>query len=196
MPQTTATFAREVVARGAFEHDWFTVHIPVWDRLLAEFEGRAARLLELGSFEGLSACFLLWRLPDAHLTCIESFDGYFATPELEQRFEGNVAVVDASRVRKLPGKTRDMLPRLIEERAAFDFVYVDASHFALDVIVDAALSWQLLVPGGLIVFDDYALDHGDPLLTPGVAIDAFLQLVESQSERVDAGGQVALRKAS
>jgi predicted O-methyltransferase YrrM len=192
--QLAERFRAEVVSRGQFEHDWFTVHIPQWSRLLAPLEGQGARLLELGSFEGMSACFLLWRLPDAHLTCVESFDGWLATPELEGRFDRNVALIDKARVRKLAGKTRDMLPRLLDEGQRFDFVYVDASHHALDVLGDAALSWQLLELGGLILFDDYGLDHGDPLLTPTIAVDAFFGVVASQAEQVPAGGQFALRR--
>src|SRR5438094_8290333 len=93
-------FAKDVVAKGEFEHDWFTVHIPVWDRLLGPLEQRTAPLLELGSFEGLSTCYLLWRLPDAHVTCVDTFN-WFDISDLEGRFERNVALVDSSRVRKL-----------------------------------------------------------------------------------------------
>jgi predicted O-methyltransferase YrrM len=183
-----------VVERGEFEHDWFTVHIPAWDGALAELEGHKARLLELGSFEGLSACFLLWRLPDAHLTCVDSFDGFLSSEKLEGRFERNVAMVDAARVRKLRGRTRDVLPRLINEGARFDFIYIDASHNALEVLADAALAWQLLDTGGLVAFDDYGLDRGDPMLTPTAAIDAFLSVVASEAEQVPGGRQLFVRK--
>ena len=44
---------------------------------------------------------------------------------------------------------------LIENRERFDLIYVDASHLALDVVVDASLSWQLLCGGGVVIFDDY-----------------------------------------
>jgi predicted O-methyltransferase YrrM len=171
-------FASDVVRRGDFEHDWFSVHIPVWDRLLAPLEGKAARLLELGSFEGLSACYLLWRLPDAHVTCVDTFD-HFDVPDLEGRFDRNVSLVDATRV---------------DERANYDFIYVDASHLALDVLADAAHAWKLLASGGLLVFDDYGLDYDDPMLSPTRAVVAFEQVVTSQARRVDAGPQFALRK--
>ena len=52
--------------------------------------------------------------------------------------------VDASRVRKLVGDSKHVLADLHDEGARFDFVYVDGSHLALDVLVDAALSWHLL----------------------------------------------------
>jgi predicted O-methyltransferase YrrM len=195
-PQERATppqFVADVISKGEFDHDWFTVHIPAWNRLLETLEGRAVRVLELGSFEGLSACYLLWRLPDAQVTCVDTFD-WFDIDDLEGRFERNVALVDASRVRRLTGHTRNVLLRLVDEDAAFDFVYVDASHLALDVLVDAALAWKLLRPGGLIVFDDYGLDYDDPMLSPTRAIEAFHTVVASEATRVDAGGQYALRK--
>ena len=186
-------FREDVFARGEFEHDWFTVHIPVWEELLGPLEQRGARILELGSFEGLSACYLLWRLPDAHVTCVDTFN-WFDIVDLEGRFERNVALVDPARVRKLTGRTYDVLPRLLDEQAAFDFIYVDASHMALDVLGDAAQAWKMLVSDGLIVFDDYALDYDDPMISPTRAIDAFATVVASEAVRVDAGGQYALRK--
>jgi predicted O-methyltransferase YrrM len=186
-------FRAEVVERGEFEHDWFTVHIPVWETRLSELEGRNTRILELGSFEGMSACFLLWRFPGAHVTCIDSFE-YFSDPELEGRFDRNVALVDASRVRKFAGRTHSVLPRLVEAAETFDFVYVDGSHRALDVLVDAALCWQLLATEGILLFDDYGLVREDPLEAPGIAIDAFQRVVADRSERLPMGRQFALRR--
>jgi SAM-dependent methyltransferase len=186
-------FRMDVVARGEFEHDWFTVHIPIWERLLEPLERRASHILELGSFEGLSTCYLLWRLPDAHVTCIDTFE-WFDIDDLEGRFGRNVGLVDPTRVRRLTGRTREVLPPLIDEQATFDFIYVDASHMALDVLADAAQAWRMLAGDGLIVFDDYGLDYTDPMLSPTRAIDAFHTVVASEAVRVDAGGQFALRK--
>jgi hypothetical protein len=201
--EVTARFRDEVVARGSFSQDWFSVHIAAWDTVLDELNGRRSRILELGSFEGLSTCFLLWRLPDAHVTCVDTFAGipeYSAYgidgSRLEQAFDRNVALVDASRVRKLVGETRRVLPDLVDEGKQFDLVYVDASHRALDVMVDAALSWQLLTPGGIAIFDDYgSIPLGlDPMLHPTPAIDAFLELVAGHFEIVDQRRQLMVRK--
>ena len=73
---------------------------------------------------------------------------------------------------------------------------MDASHLGLDVIVDAALSWQLLETGGFLVFDDYLWAElgDDPLLRPGPAVDAFLSLVKGKHEPVFASDQLAVRK--
>ena len=198
----TRRFREEVVAAGSFTEDWFTVHIPTWERLVRELEGTGARILEVGSFEGLSACFLLWRLPDAHVTCVDTFTGipeyhaYGIAADLEDTFDRNVALVDASRVRKLVGESRRVLPDLVDAGETFDLVYVDGSHRALDVIVDASLCWHLLRPSGIAIFDDYgplppgedALDH------PTTAIDGFRSMLGDRLEVLSSERQLAVRK--
>ena len=201
-----AHFRTEVMAHGSFSHDWFTEHIAGWVPLLQTLEGRPSNILELGSFEGLSACFVLWRLPEAHLTCVDTFGG---SPEhaamevdhsqLEEVFDRNIALVDGRRVRKIVGESVDALLELGRSGERFDLVYVDASHLALDVIVDAALAWPLLVPGGVLVFDDYEWRSPlgeDPLLLPGPAVDAFLALVGRHCEVLAKGAQAIVRKTA
>ncbi len=194
-------FRAQVVERGDFTQDWFTAHIESLEGILRPLEGRAARTLEVGSFEGLSTCYFLWRLSDLRMTCVDTFEGSSGLPSgeregLEDAFDRNVELVDASRVRKLRGDSRRILLDLADEHARFDFVYVDGSHRGLDVLVDAALSWPLLEVGGVVVFDDYrwVLLGDDPLLRPGPAIDAFMGLVSAISEVVLHDRQVALRK--
>jgi hypothetical protein len=185
----TARFRAEIVEHGDFSRDWFTRNIAIWEPVLGDLEGRGSRILELGSFEGLSACFLLWRLRDSCVTCVDNFTGpaeyeAYGTVVPEDRFDANVALVDATRVRKFVGNTDRVLVELLDAGEQFELVYVDASHRALDVMVDAALSWKLLSAAGILIFDDYDwVSFGDdPLLRPAPAIDAFLGLVEGHSE--------------
>jgi predicted O-methyltransferase YrrM len=130
--------------------------------VLGEFDSRRARILELGSFEGMSACFFLRRLPDATITCVDTFAGDSRlravrhwSANLEERFDNNVALVGASRVGKLRGATTALSATFLMQTERFDPAYVDASHRALDVLADAALSWQLIALGGICIFDDY-----------------------------------------
>ena len=198
-----ADFEREIVARGRFTHLWALGHAGWWEPICTALDGRAARVLEVGSFEGLSASYLLWRLPEAQVTCVDTFEGSLehegtdtVPADLERVFDENVALVDATRVRKLVGRSSVVLPRLAADSERFDFVYLDGSHFGLDVLVDAAVSWQLLDDGGFLVFDDYLWAElgEDALLRPRPAIDAFLALVEGKYDLVFAHEQVAVRK--
>lgn len=196
-------FRKEVVEPGSFTQDGFTLSMRAWEPLFLELEGTTARMLEIGSYEGMSACYALWRLPDAHITCVDTFEG---SPEdlvvdvdlatLGEVFEKNIALVDASRVRTLVGDSRRVLLELVEAGERFDLVYVDGSHVALDVLVDSAYAWQLLRTGGFLVWDDYewAALGMDPLLRPGVAIDRFLDLVDGKYELQRRYMQVVIRK--
>jgi len=192
------------VSRGAFSHEWFLGNIPTWAPVLRHLEGRKVNLLEIGSFEGMSACFLLWRLPDATITCVDTFAGSVEhrlmneTSQLEAAFDANIALVDSTRVQKLIGDSRRVLLELTSEETRFDLVYVDGSHLGLDVIVDASFAWQLLAPEGTIVFDDYRWAElgEDPLLRPGPAVDAFLTVIEGKYELLFAGYQLGVRKVS
>jgi len=196
-----ARFGDEVIARGSFTTDWVSTNFSHWRPILDDLEGRPARILEIGSFEGLSTCFLLWRLPRASLTCVDTFEGVtenagIAVGGLEEAFDANVALLDPSRVRKLVGDSKRRLLDLSEAAEQFELVYVDGSHLGLDVLVDAALAWGLLARDGTIVFDDYRWAYlgDDPLLRPGKAIDAFCELVEGKFDVVFRNDQVALRR--
>ena len=196
-------FVAEVADRGRFTHRWALGDMPRWEPIFRELEHRPTRLLEIGSFEGLSTCYFLWRLSEASVCSVDTFAGSqehrspsVDTSDLEAAFEANVALVDATRVRKIVGDSKRALLDLIEEGSAFDLIYVDGSHLGLDVLVDAALSWQVLNRGGFLIFDDYpwAKLGEDPLLRPGPAVDAFRTLVDARCELIFFDYQVALRK--
>jgi SAM-dependent methyltransferase len=127
---------------------------------------------------------------------IPEYAAYGISSQLEGAFDRNVALVDASRVRKVVGKTHRVLSELADERARFDLVYVDASHHAFDVLADAALAWKLLNDDGIAIFDDYGPlpPEEDPLLYPTPAIDAFLGLIADRHEIVDDRRQLIVRK--
>ena len=60
---------------------------------------------------------------------------------------------------------------------AFDFIYIDGSHAAPDVLADAVLAFALLRVGGVIAFDDYVWgpEEGQgPFNSPKLGIDAFV----------------------
>jgi predicted O-methyltransferase YrrM len=201
----TAAFREQVVARGSFRVDMVSGNFAIWELFLKDLEGKTARILEIGSFEGMSACYFLWRLPDAHVTCIDTFAGgpSFAAlgadvSGLEAAFDRNVALVDGGRVHKLVGESADHLLALLRDAEQFDLVFVDGSDLALDVLVDAALSWQLLAPGGYLIFDNYGWRSPlgeDPLFHPAPAVDAFLDLVRNHSEVLFRENEVILRRA-
>jgi predicted O-methyltransferase YrrM len=179
----------------AFTADYVAQHEPVWSEHLAHLRGaHNTRLLEVGSFEGRASTWFLENVlthPTATLTCVDPF-GY---PGAEARFDHNVrASGHAARLRKIKGKSEAVLLHL--EPASYDAVYIDGSHLAVNVLMDAVLGWRLMKPGGVLIFDDYLWRPDYPLWRrPQVAIDLFLDLVGADAAVLHKARQVIVRKA-
>jgi tetratricopeptide (TPR) repeat protein len=151
---------------------WFATHILIWRQHLSSLTGRpGAMALEVGSFEGMSACWMLDHVlihPSASLTTID--------PAYQLGFDSNIQRTGSGdRVRKLTGKSEDVLPGLRGE--LFDFVYLDGLHLAPNVLLDALHCWDLTRVGGLMVFDDYLKPAQMGLGQPTkLGADLFLEL--------------------
>lgn len=172
-----------------FTHDWFTHNIANWRKHLKAQVGQEINALEVGSFEGMSACWLLDNLlthPSAKLTCI---DLYF-----QEFFDSNIAKTGAAqKVTKLIGDSHQLLPTLAAE--AYDLIYIDGCRFASHVQQDALLAWKLLKPGGFIIFDAYKwADKNHPGQDTKIGVDAFLESVQSHIEVLHQGYQIIGRR--
>ena len=100
-----------------------------------------------------------------------------------------------SQVRAIKGKSYDGLAALIIEGAQFDFIYVDGSHTAPDVMIDACMAIGLLKQGGIMLFDDYLWQDMPGLLhRPKLAVDLFVTLFSEKSNLIMIGHQVAIQK--
>lgn len=195
------------------QSDWFHHSIPVWTEKLAGLAGHPdLRAIEVGSFEGRSAIWMLENVltdPTSHLTCIDAFvidDEFQKIRErmqlelpndlpLEARFDANIHASGAqARVTKLKGASAAMLRTLPLD--SFDLMYIDGSHTTRNVLTDAVLGWDLLKLGGIMIFDDYLWNvfPEDPLRGPQKGIDAFLQCFDGEYEIMHKEYQVILRK--
>ena len=183
-----------------FTQDWFSRSIPGWQFILSRMAEKTPnlRILEVGVFEGCSTCWLLenfCKTPEATIVAIDSFQGGIEHQNMElgglrKQFEDNIASVGSpAKVEVRAGLSLDQLCRLVAENTEpFDFISVDASHQAADVLGDAVLAFQLLKRGGVIAFDDYIWSPmrpgtENPLLLPKAAIDAFTTIY-SQKLRI------------
>ncbi len=179
-----------------FTVDWFSANIPVWDELLDQL--KPLKILEIGSFEGRSACHLIEKCSGygpLELVCVDTWQGGMEHDkslmgEVERRFDSNIAIARARaatsvEVRKVKAVSAVGLAGIIhvEGPGRYDLVYIDGSHQAPDVLTDAVMSFQLLRVGGLMFFDDYLWGlnpsaNSDPMTIPKPAIDAFLYLFQ------------------
>jgi len=182
-----------------FTNSWFDRHKAVWGPLLTELS--PARILEVGSYEGNSTTYLIETLAsqrDVEIHCIDSWEGGIEHKEggsaaadmtgVEARFHHNLKVARSrasheASITICKGLSNTQLPKLLAEgkQGYFDFIYIDGSHQAPDVLLDAVLGFELLRAQGIIVFDDYLWQEPlaggvDPIRCPKIAIDAFVNI--------------------
>lgn len=185
-----------------FSTQWFNDALKgVWGEFLAQL--KPSRVLEIGSFEGASACFVIQQIGAVRpleLHCVDTWQGGLEHQpgqtaaadmnRVEHRFHLNVNTAVAAtkfpvRLEVHKARSDQAMPRLLCEKGAgyFDLAYVDGSHQAADVLWDALLAFKLLRVGGILVLDDYLWPgsaHHDVLLAPKIAIDAFTTVHSSK----------------
>ena len=187
-----------------FSYDWVSQHTKEWEKDLQHLKGKPGiRALEVGCFEGQSACWFLDNIltdPTSRLVCVDPFAVPMATVLLrffEANFDRNIAASGAGdRVTKLIGPSQVVLRTL--QPAQFDFIYVDGSHKVGDVLQDAVLAWTVLRPGGVVMFDDYGLvddvSEGMMARAPGRALDAFMSILGGSATLLRRDWQLVLQK--
>src|SRR5215471_16567432 len=194
------------ISTGEFTKTWLDAHLKVWNKVLAEFRSFHAQpdVLEIGSWEGRSTIFFLTFFPEGRVTAIDTWAGgdehqkYADLSVVERRFDANVAMF-RERVTKMRGASAECLSRLVSlGPARFDLVFVDGSHYADDVMVDAVLAWALLRHGGILIFDDYLWMYSryDTKKNPCRAINLFLRLMRGEYQILHAGYQLMIRKTA
>jgi len=191
-----------------FSNSWFSDAVKgIWRELLLQLQ--PSRVLEIGSFEGASACFVIQQVGAQRaleLHCVDTWQGgeehqpgAAAAADMrlvESRFRSNANMAIASvrcpvRLEVHRARSDQALPKLLCDKGSgyFDMVYVDGSHQAADVLWDALLGFKLLRVGGLMVFDDYlwpGSPRHDVLMAPKLAIDAFTTVHASKLRIVSA----------
>ena len=155
--------------------------------------------LEVGCYEGQASYWMLENIPNSFLTVVDTFEGSQEhDKEFEKsllaRFKENVRqYLDSSRVEILQGTSEYHLKRL--DNNNYDFIYVDGSHEASDVLADGVLAFPLLKKGGIMIFDDYTWSGGKDFYDiPRTGIDAFLLVYGDQLEVLEKNSQVIIRK--
>lgn len=183
---------------------WYLNDLENWKMLFSR--AGASRLLEIGAFDGVSGNLMLDVLfPDerSELHCIDAFLPDPTTPEVDgetkQKFEENaLRGGHANQIRLYEGLSVEVLAWMIANEGyweSFDFIYVDGSHLARNVLMDATLSWNLLKTGGIVIFDDYQWGNpNDRYGRPKLAIDAFANVFGNRIEEVLGGYRKGYRK--
>jgi hypothetical protein len=146
-----------------FTNTWFETNAEkVWDNLFTKF--KPGKVLEIGSYEGASICYLIGKLAQEfpiEIHCIDTWNGGLEhrhrgidMAAVESRFCQNtkLAISRVSHEVSLvvhKGFSDYCLASLISHNHgnSFDLVYVDGSHQAPDVLADAVMAFRFLRVG-------------------------------------------------
>jgi predicted O-methyltransferase YrrM len=191
-----------------FTQDWFEWAPAVWEQLIPLLPERKA-FLEIGSFEGRSAIWIMEHMMEdgGYIHCVDTWEGGEEHSEedmgsVEERFDHNMLTFSGRLPLRHFTKFKETSDWYLANRHVgtfgghiFDFIYIDGSHQAPDVLTDACMAWPLLKSKGLMVFDDYMWGNPrDALHRPKIAIDAFTNIFGETAEIIHVGYQLVVRK--
>jgi len=176
-----------------FTADWFSNGVVNFEFVIGHMEAPLKSILEIGSHEGRSTCWMLQNMlaADGTITCIDPFgntplNAYTrdALPEqtiIQQihQHNTNLAKLPTQTVEVMPMMSYHGLAQLIVDRREFDLVYVDGSHCSDAVLADAVMAFGLLKSDGYMIFDDYLWNESPDILDhPKMSIDAFVNMFQ------------------
>lgn len=168
-----------------------------FDRFLHHFTDQNVDFLEVGSFEGRSTTWCLDNVlthPDSTITCVDVWD--YEKPVHKLIFDNFKFNMDRhiGKATYIQGRSGDVLKTFSINN--YDFIYIDGSHNAANVLEDAVLAFRLLKPGGIMAFDDYELDNHKYTngTIPRQALDAFVDVFINELRVIYRDWQLWIRK--
>ena len=153
-------------------------------------------ILEIGSYEGLSACYfsdLFLEHPESRLICVDPFDVSDITTPLTTKTE----IYCRENINKSHGKEKVTICKTYSDdyfknnQLHFNFVYIDGSHVPSQITRDMENCWKYLDKGGIMWMDDYLGGTGGHIKA---AMDGFLRNHTNEFTIVYNAYQLALKK--
>jgi len=183
--------------------NWFGYVQANFEEFLTPLAGKNdLRFLQLGVFTGDASVWMCENIltgKNCELQDVDTWEGS-DEPAHESMDFNDVLDVYRNKTKGMPivpfRKTTTEHLSTIWKYYKYDFIYIDADHTTVGVILDAELSWPLLKSGGIMAFDDYTWGHesGDPRLAPMVGIDLFLHRHLGEYELLAKNTQVWIKK--
>lgn len=178
---------------GFFGSNFFEKWIRDWQRLLGHYSGKPNIVgIEVGVLHGDCTVFCATEIVNGPGSI-----HYAVDINTNQYLENNIAPY--KNVKFTQGYSYDVLRTMThngETKKFADYIYIDGSHLAIDVMQDAVLAWYLLKDNGILIFDDYGwgAHTTDERQKPKLAIDSFLNAYQGHCQVIGAGWQVFIKK--
>lgn len=152
-------------------------------------------VLEIGSYEGASACFISDHFLDheqSTLICVDPFDKNDSTTNVYDNtkdiFTANISQSKNYHKITLYEMTSDAFFK--DNTTTFNFIYIDGSHLIENIVKDLFHAIQCCKIGGIIWMDDYLGDNGN--IKPH--IDSFYEKYKSFISIIHKGYQIAFKR--
>lgn len=187
---------------------WNEDHVRNFLRIKTEFDWPChAKFLEIGTFEGRTATWLLDNIDSCKLTLVDPDPGPNFHNNLDPHLNKNNSRVTWKKI-----YSHEFLKTIWLTDHRYDLIYIDGSHNASNVLEDAILAWRVLKNKGILLFDDYLMeikdgwfyishpefiqykDNGLMWHHPKEAIDAFMNIYKGQYVTWIDNYQIGLRK--
>ena len=183
---------------------WFGNVKSNFEELLTPLAGQDnLKFLQLGVFTGDASVWLCENILTGKDCCLIDVDTWEGSDEqahdsidFDDAYKAYKSKTEMYKIIKAFKSTTMWFLQSVRKDPDYDFIYIDADHTTVGVILDAELSWPQLKSGGIMAFDDYTWWHesGDPRLAPQVGIDLFLHRHQGDYELLAKNNQVWIRK--
>lgn len=156
--------------------------------LTPHFADRPCRLLEVGIYEGDSASQAMQKLMAVEGSYYYGIDIWVWSnnqpiPESKSRAIANLARMGVCELSHpgprgawLHGDILDFVATNTVARGGLDVVYIDSSHMPDQTLLESCVCFDLLAPGGFLLWDDYEIDCAGGTSNVRHAVDRFLDL--------------------
>ena len=185
---------KEPVQEGFnFNTNWHSLVQKNLDPIFEKFS--IQKILEIGSFEGQSACYFSKKIRRGEVHCLDTWKGdddlkmkNIDFKKVEKNFDQNIKLANkinpSVNFFKYKNKSYKQLSEFISQGKEnfFDLIYVDGAHDSQNVLFDAVSSFKLVKEGGVIIFDDYLWESKDKdiINSPKFAIDSFVNIFSNK----------------
>lgn len=181
--------------------NWFESQKHNFETHLTRFKGEPnLRFLQIGAYKGDATEWLMDNIltdKSSHLIDVDTWEGSDEEQHKLINFDWVhqhylLRIARFENVSFFKAKSEHVLPNLNHK---FNFIYIDGDHTEKAVYKDAIQSWELVVSGGIVAFDDYLWgEELEPHLRPKPAIDRFLAEKQDEYEILEKGYQVWILK--
>ena len=164
--------------------DYFSLNAYYWD-LIINKNFNTFSYLEIGSWEGNSALYILENFKTKKVVCVDIWDLYKDSYKNEnfKRFENFQSNLLSYKDRYSFFKnTSDIFFQDNNEK--FDIIYIDGWHEAPQVYKDICNSWNCLNKDGIIICDDYFYGDIKSNLNTNLPADSINRFIQENENKV------------